>query len=354
MDISNTIIQILSIVSEPAFIASNGQITHVNTAAEKLGFEPGADLDTILGPCKDIYHNDWSGTIKTLVTVNGIYFGAKAHRLENCDLFTVKYTDGLSELRVLSLASIQLRDPVFNLLNSSKFLKSEGKRLSIDEINTQNGVIFKSIYQIHRVVSNMADAYDYRSELRRDMEGINVCSFFKEVLEKAAAHLDPIPIAFSYKVPETEIYCNIEKYLMERAIYNMLSNAIQAEAKEIIAELTQQGRQLRFSVCDRGSKEQIEMRTQLLTNYLRKPKLEDTEHGLGLGMVIIQTAANIHGGTLSVQQADDGLDVSITISITPDNDLHFKQRTMLIDYTGGVDITLSDLSDILPSYMYEL
>ena len=91
----------------------------------------------------------------------------------------------------------------------------------------------------------------------------------------------------------------------------------------------------------------------MFDRFKREPNYEDIQYGIGLGMMIVKAAAQIHRGTiLTESNGNNGLRVTITISNRQDNSLILRSPPMYIDYLGGRDTVLTELSDVLPFSEY--
>ena len=136
---------------------------------------------------------------------------------------------------------------------------------------------------------------------------------------------------------------------------NMLSNSLKFTSKggTISASLTRQGRMLHLKIQDSGSGIPDEIRGSIFSRYLRQPMIEDCRHGIGLGMVLIRSAAANHGGTVLVDHPPQGgTRITMTIAIRQNNSNMLHSHIMHIDYSGEKDHALVELSDVLPTSQY--
>ena len=81
--------------------------------------------------------------------------------------------------------------------------------------------------------------------------------------------------------------------------------------------------------------------------------MEDSRHGIGLGMLLIRNAAALHRGAVLVDHPEKtGTRVTLTFTSVPDDTA--KLRTVLLgaDYAGEQDHALIELSELLPYDRY--
>ena len=75
---------------------------------------------------------------------------------------------------------------------------------------------------------------------------------------------------------------------------------------------------------------------------------------MGLGMLYVCAAASAHGGTVLLRQPEGkGLSVTMTLSIKNNQPGTLRSDVFPIDYSGGQDHALLELSDALPFELYE-
>lgn len=147
-----------------------------------------------------------------------------------------------------------------------------------------------------------------------------------EILEGLEPLADGFGTQLEYDLISGPIFSLIDTDKMERAVYNMLSNAMKfaPSGSTIKVKLTRNGNKLYLSVQDSGSGMDPALRSTAFSRYLRSPGIEDSRYGLGLGMLLIRTAATLHGGTVLLEQPENGgfrITMSIEIRKPVDNTL---------------------------------
>ena len=204
-----------------------------------------------------------------------------------------------------------------------------------------------------RLISNMSDAGRYATTGSVSMEVKNVSAMLDEVFTKAAALVEQAGIRLEYIGIADPIYSLVNAELLERAVLNIVSNALKftAAGGTIQAKAHRRGNKLYLSILDSGSGLPEHTRSNLFSRYTREPGLEDGRFGIGLGFVIIRSAAPQHGGTVLVDQSG-GTRVTLTLSIRPGSADQVRSPILRVDYAGERDHGLLELSDVLPSELY--
>ena len=98
----------------------------------------------------------------------------------------------------------------------------------------------------------------------------------------------------------------------------------------------------------------MQVRENLFSRYQREPSLEDSRWGIGLGLSIVRNTAIAHNGTLLLESTPTGQKFTITLAIEQSRDDIVRSPVLLpVDYTGGYDKALVELSEILPADLYK-
>jgi signal transduction histidine kinase len=199
----------------------------------------------------------------------------------------------------------------------------------------------------------MSDAAQWSQ--RSAMEIREIGSIFSEIFEKAGAFSESAGITISFDPLTESVYTLVDREQLERATLNILSNAMKftPAGSCIHASLTRWGKFLRLTVRDLGSGIADDVRSTLFSRYLRHGGIEDRRFGLGLGMVLIQSAAAAHGGTILIDHpAGGGTRVTMTLAIRQTAASQLRSPLLMPDYAGYWDHTLLELSDCLPHELY--
>ena len=347
MDNETLHIKTLDLIVAPCFCVKAGRIFQCNPAASHLPLPPGAEIAPLLATGREEYAAYEGGSLYLTLDLSGTVFGAEVERREELDFFLLEGPEEPQELRVLALAAAELRLPLSGILASAEALADRAG----EDGAQQAAALNRGLAQVLRLVGNMSAASSGASH----QELVEIAGVFREIFEKAAAMLEGIGICLDYQGPETTLYCLADTQELERAVLNLLSNAAKFTPREghIAASLTRQGRMLRLCIQDRGSGIADSVRGSVFRRYLRQPALEDSRYGLGLGMVMIRSAASHHGGAVLIDRPPQGgTRVTMTLAIRQDTIPQLRSPLLKVDYAGERDHALIELSDVLPAEYY--
>ena len=94
--------------------------------------------------------------------------------------------------------------------------------------------------------------------------------------------------------------------LLRRAIRNLLENARRYGAGEVSLHLEAEGPQARVVVSDRGPGVPPALRDRIFEPFYRLPGASEREGGVGLGLALVKSIAERHGGSISASDRPGG------------------------------------------------
>lgn len=340
---------------QAAFCVKEGIIVKVNPAANARMIEPGTGIFTLLNTGKEEYTDFTGGSLYLTLSILHRTCGACVIKKKDFDLFLLDQEDGAGELQALALAARELREPLSSIMiTTNRLFSASGPEDSVSREHAAR--INRSLFQMLRLIGNMSDANRYAAETSANMELRDVCGIFWEILEKAGILAEHAGIHLESTVYPEPVFTLVDPEKLERAIYNILSNALKFTPSGGIvrASLVRRGSKLCFCVQDSGSGIAENLRGGIFSRYTREPGLEDSRLGIGLGLLLIRSAATVHGGTVLVDQPQEtGTRVTMTIAIRSGGDAILRSPRMRVDYAGEWDHSLLELSDILPTSLYD-
>lgn len=350
MEHTTDMAQMLELMDRPAFCVRDGIITAANRSAIGRLVRVGDPLSPLLTSGHGEYAEFSEGCLFLSLCISGEHYGASVTRVGDQDVFTLEAADSLGELRSLALAARELRSPLHKVmaLSDGIFPQVCADPQLADQIAQMN----RGLYQLHRLINNMADAATFlspRLELR------DVTAVAQELFEQAAELCQEAGVTLHFSNPPVPAYSLIDSQRLERGIYNILSNALKfaPRGSVIEAKLTRRANTLYFIIADQGPGLAAGVAPNVFSRFLREPSIEDPRFGLGLGMTLIRSAAMIHGGTVLLEQPKDG-GVRVTMSLPIRQDVRsVRSPTLHVDYAGERNHGLTELADSLPHELYK-
>ena len=346
MDINKDKLDMLDLMLRPAFCVEEGLIRHINPAAGHFMLTAGQPIIPLILSGQEEYEA-FAGCMQLQLSIAGQKLDATVIRKDGMDIFLPDPVTKEARFQILSLASMQLREPLAGLATITERLLADADPVYAGQAN-------RRLHQTLRILSNMSDVQRFSNPDQCRMEYTEICSFLEEILEKANTRLENIQIRIQPTLPSSDIYMLLDREQVERSVYNLLSNAAKysAHGSPIQVQLSQKGQRMHLSVTSRNSGS-VSHR-DFYDQFLREPSLEDPIQGLGLGLLLVRSTAANHGGAVLIDQPEGhSTRVTMTLSIRPREDFQVQSPIFRMDYTGERDHGLFELADVLPAELYQ-
>lgn len=353
---SNSAKQMLDLLTYPAFAVTDGKISYCNESASTLFLLPGTDIFSILQTGQEEYAEFCEGHLYLTVMIGNSPREATVISVEGEHIFLLSNDNLSSQLQVVALAAQQLRMPLSDIVATSNLLMSNIDTKENASAHLQLSQFKRSLHQLLRLVGNMSDAAKYAQEPDLNMVTIEATSLFAEVAEKAANLLSQANVTLQYEGPSVPVYMLADAERIERSIYNLISNAVKFSPKgsTLHASLKRKGNLLLFILSDPGERLAQQVQSNVFNRFMRQPGLGDSRFGLGLGLNIVHNTATAHGGTVLLESPPSGgMRITMTLKIRQ-NEAPIVRSPYYLDYAGGHDHGLVELSDVLPVNLYEI
>lgn len=356
MDHITDVMEMVEHLRRPAFCVRNGIIVKVNTAAATRMIEADSAVAGLIETGAEEYLDFAEGCLYLTLNICGQNLGFSVCRKNGFDLFQLEQDAENEELQAMALAARELREPLASIMITADHLFSAADKTDSPETEAHLARINRGLFQMLRLISNMSDASRYAADTAVPMEVKNISACLDEIFAKAADLLERAGILLEYDGLSEPVYGLISSDMLERAVLNIISNALKFTGREghIQAKLLRRGSKLYLSILDSGSGIEESLRGNLFSRYTREPGVEDGRFGIGLGFVMIRSAAAHHGGTVLVDHpAGSGTRITLSLSIRPGSSNLVRSPALKVDYSGERDHGLLELSDVLPAELYD-
>ena len=280
METTNYSLDLLDIMPFPAFLVQNGTVSRVNSAAAQI-VRDGQAVDGFIATGKQEYSEMPEGVLYLSVILDDITYGASVLRTSEYDVFLLDMELQDTQLQAIALAAQEMRKPLANLMTVSDRYFSKRAGEASDEEEKYIAQMNRSLYQMLRLVGNMADASRYQKSNTQQLQTCNITGITNELFDRASVLLKSSGKEFICKRLENPVFGILDKEKFERAIYNLISNAAKfsPEGSTITASMTQKGKRLYFTIenqCDC-----ISLNPQkIFTGFMRRPGIEDGRLGI--------------------------------------------------------------------------
>lgn len=361
MDQEMNALGMLDLMVRPGFCVKDGNIVKCNASAESLFLAEGMDILPLLATGETEYAEFSGGTLYLTLDISGAKWGSSVTRMGDYDVFLLEESEDQAELQAMALAARELRGPLSSIMTTTEQLFPMEALEDDPKLREQAARLNRGLYQMLRIVSNMSDAESYAVPRLTQLEALEVRSFFRDIFEKAGALTAHTEHSLRFENLSQNLYTLADREKLERAVMNILSNAMKftPPGGTIHIRLTRRDQRLYLTVQDSGEGIPENLRGSVHRRYLRQPAVEDSRFGIGLGMVLIRSAAAAHGGTVLIDHPEGaGTRITMTLLIRQDTSGNVRSPRsdnplLKYDYTGDRDHSLVELSEILSHTFYE-
>lgn len=356
MDREPDALGMLDLMVSPGFCVTEQKIVKCNAAALGLLIREGMEIAPLLATGQAEYAEFTGGCLHLMLDVFGVQVGASITRQGEYDVFVVDEQPDHVHLQAMALAARELREPLAGIMTTADRLFPMTALQDDPALREQVARMNRGLYQLLRIVGNMSDAGRYTAATAASHETIDITAFLGEIFARSRDLVSHAGINLRFENLPQSLYLLTDREKLERAIMNILSNAMKftPAGGTIDVKLTRREKRLYLTVQDSGEGIPDALRGSVHRRYQRQPGIEDGRHGIGLGMVLIRSAAAIHGGTVLIDHPEgSGTRITMTLAIRQDTGGNVRSPMLRIDYAGERDHALLELSESLPAELYD-
>lgn len=351
---SEQIKQVLELFSQPAFIAKDEHVLWCNSAAHSLIAE-GTPLDDLIED-KDAVFSSWDGqgTMQISLNLYHVQYNTSVRHHEGGLLFVLsaESSEIKSSARAVLNASASLRKPLQSLLSAASELFDQ---MDTDRSKDAAAEVNRAIYRLMRLCGQMSDGSRLLlQQMEAHRSPINLQRFFDGFVTQVRPLIESSKHSLVYTPLNAALHADVDPDLLERALFNLISNALTYTPKggSISLRLQKQAKRLFISVSDTGEGIPPEVISSLFERYADQ-SIGDSRWGLGFGLPMVREIAKLHGGTMMISTDDATAGTTAVFSISLETAaLKFRSPMFRYDYCGGLNHALVELSDALGSDLY--
>lgn len=346
----------LDLMVSPGFCVKDQKIVKCNAAALSLLLREGMEILPVLATGQAEYAEFTGGCLYLMVDISGVRVGASVTRVGDYHVFILDEESEQIELQAMALAARELREPLTGIMSTADRLFPMTALQDDPALREHVARMNRGLYQMLRIIGNMSDAGRYSASPAPRLEMLDVPALLREIFHRAQELVSHAGLTLQFENLPHGLYCLADSEKLERAVMNILSNSMKftPTGGTIQAKLTRRGTRLYLSIQDSGEGVPDAIRGSIYRRYQRQPGIEDNRFGIGLGMVLIRSAAAIHGGAVLMDHpAGAGTRTTLTLAIRQDSGGAVRSPLLRIDYAGERDHALLELSESLPPALYD-
>lgn len=265
-----------------SFFTANGVEQRIYQLVEEVRKQQVRKSEVLSFDLEDRGHREWLFTVTPL---RGVFGRSRGYLVVGRDI-----TEMSQHQRLVNWAQIlhDIQTPLSTIRLNTELL------LARKDVN-QDTVLRRIYHQAIILQNRVKDILELSQVMNREREFFDLAEICQQVYEE---YIDVVPENVSFDLDVQS--CRIEGYpkILRRAIRNAVDNALKAlEGKpgHIFLECWADAQYATVQIRDTG----VGMDEQSLKTYLN-PQYTKFKEGTGLGTFIIQTAIQLHNGTIDV------------------------------------------------------
>jgi len=222
--------------------------------------------------------------------------------------------------RFLHTTAHDLKNPLAGILLYSQLLKSNDPRDHGNLEEIADG-IEQSVRKMQRLITASLDLAQMESGEGLNLSRTNMIPMIESAMRGFGMQAKDHQLDLLLDLPSVPVFVDIDSHLFERVIDNLISNAIKYTPPEgqITLKIRQDQQHVRLSVIDTGIGIPEEDIPHLFEAFYRVRKASHRKaSGSGLGLSIVATVIEQHGGTVTIEsELDKGSCFIVTLPISP-------------------------------------
>lgn len=207
-----------------------------------------------------------------------------------------------SKKRIIRDISHDLKTPITSILGYSKAI-SEGVVTSEDEKKIYLDYIYNKTKRINYLVDELfvfskLDSPGYKLNLEKQ----DISEFVRELVALYYIDIEENGFLLDVNIPEESIYSIIDTKALERAVGNIIINAIKYNeiGTTITVDLIKNDKYVDIIIEDNGCGISHDVIENIFDEFVRADESRKTDGGSGLGLAITKKIINLHNGKLKL------------------------------------------------------
>ena len=216
----------------------------------------------------------------------------------------------LNQMQTFFISSVShdLQTPLTSIRMYIDFLQ-ERKGLSEEKKSKYLQTIAGESDRLSKLINNVLDVSRIdRGAMACHFENVNLKKLLQDILRSMQYELSLHHFEIHTELPEEDVFGSIDKILIERAIVNLVSNAIKYSGKEkyLTVRLITTNEEIGIEVSDKGIGIAPAEQKKIYDMFYRiRDKNIQAVGGAGLGLAIVNHVANAHQGRIGLESQPD-------------------------------------------------
>lgn len=348
----------LDSLASALLLFSDDRLVVINAYGRQLlpNLKPGDSAETVFGD-SPFHQFSGAGTMLFPADISGLMLDAKismyddyimAELLETTDSLSASALRSISEGILGPMSTVMALTP--KLLPQLEHTEDPANMERAAQLN-------KGIYSLLRAANHIRLAGLEQDHLLLNKKRIRVLDWLQDFTGRIDSICETAGRRLHTQLPALDDMCDLDQDQMERAILNLVSNAIKYTKDGGIITISAakaSKNRIRITIRDNGCGIPAYEMGVIFRRKEHRPQLPDPRIGIGLGLPITRTIVKGHGGNLLVESQENvGTAVHLWISTVRGTDYPLYSDIQKPSHSGGFNPILVELSDVLPSSIFD-
>ncbi len=239
-----------------------------------------------------------------------------ARAIENARLYDALRANDKRKDEFLAMLAHELRNPLAAIRNAVA-LSSDTE--DAEDIAWAMEVIQRQIRQLSRMIDDLLDVSRITQgmvQLRK--ERLDAAEIFRRAVDTAGGLITERGHTLKTDVPAGEFFVEADASRLEQALVNLLTNSAKYTDKggEIVLSARHDGEHVALSVRDNGKGIPPDKLPQMFELFAQGDRsLARSEGGLGIGLTVVRSLVELHGGTVHATSGGPGQGSEFTLRL---------------------------------------
>ena len=241
----------------------------------------------------------------------------------------------------LSFLGHELRNPLSPIVHSLELAELHG--VTDPTLKRLLGVIGRQTEQMSEIIKSLLDAARaIGGKIKLQLEPADFGTVVKNAVEAAAPLIEAGKHDLKVELLDEAIYILLDPQRVEQIIVNLLNNAAKytPSGGQITLRVTEKDNKIILSVKDSGIGISEEMMPRIFLLFSQaNQSLSNFKGGLGVGLMLAKTLAELHGGSLTAASAGPGQGSEFTLRLPINKDTRGVDRVPEIPDLANIKLT---------------
>jgi len=211
--------------------------------------------------------------------------------------------------RFLAILSHELRNPLASVSSAAAVLSSD-KTVPADHLLAAR-IVQRQARTMKILLDDLLDISRLAVEkLELHIKKVTMASVIDAALETVRPLIDDAQHQLAIELPDTSVYVEVDALRMAQVVVNLLANAAKytPTGGKLSVRVQADDKQVTLTVSDNGIGLVPDAIDRIFGFYIQEPTaFYGVNEGLGVGLALVRTIVELHGGTVEAQS--DGLDL---------------------------------------------